>query len=356
MNSFKLFIASTGKDVGKTTLSMGLIDYLNSHHGPCGFMKPVGQEQLSYQGVSLDKDAVLIKELFGLEETQELSPVAIPNGFTKDYLDGKISLQDLKNHILEAQKTLSHYKSIVYEGTGHMGVGSIIDLNNAQVACLLNTPIIIVTKGGLGSSFDELMLNLAICQKHKLRIKGVVLNKVIPEKMDMISTYFKKALDKISVPFLGALPFDMLLAKPTFNDVQNVLEATFIQGEELGSKHIQTMSIVASNHQIPELKAYDLVIVSSTREGLIHGLLDHAKSEKIPLGFILTGDIPPSSWLKEEMQKSSHIVLQTAKSSTDVLLELSQFHAKIQLQDHEKIREAIKLVRKHLDFEKILSS
>lgn len=354
MSKIKLFIASTGKDVGKTTLSLGLIDYLNKYHGPCGFMKPVGQEQLSYHNVSLDKDAVLIKDLFKLKQTQSLSPVAIPHGFTKDYLDQKISLDDLKHLILNASHDLEEYNSVVYEGTGHLGVGSIIDLNNAQVAKLLDAPIILVTKGGLGSSFDELMLNLALCEKYGLEVKGVVLNKVIQEKKEMISAYFQKALSKINIPFLGALPFDMLLARPTFSDLKTELETELIHGDDLMFKHVNSMSIIASNHQIPDLKAYDLVIVTSSREGLLHGLLEHSKSEKIPLGLILTGDIAPSNWIIEDIKKSSNIAMMTSKTSSDVLVELSNFHAKIQSQDHEKIQEAIKLVHQHLDFSKLL--
>lgn len=349
MKPVKLFIASTGKDVGKTTLSLGLIDYLNTTCGPCGFMKPVGQDQLAYQGLSLDKDALLIKEYFKLKETQDLSPVAIPQGFTKDFLDEKISHKSLVDKILKANASLEHYPSCVIEGTGHLGVGSIIDLNNAQVAKLLNTPLILVTKGGLGSSFDELMLNLALCDKYKLQVKGIVLNKVHEEKKGMIDQYFQKALKSLDIPYLGSLPFDLLLAQPTFLDVKNFLKAKLIHGEELGSKHIQTMSIIASNHQIPDIKAYHLVIVSSSREGLIHALIEHARSEKIPLGFILTGSQEPSQWLLDDIRKGSCIAMLSEKASSDVLIELSDFHAKIQIEDRAKIHEAIGLVKKHLD-------
>lgn len=353
MTNTKIFIASTGKDVGKTTLSLGLIAYLKAKLGSCGFMKPVGQDQLLDHGISLDKDAIVIKYFFNLKESKALSPISIPKGFTKDYLDQKISRQELVEKILNAQKELIDYPALVIEGTGHLGVGSIIDLNNAEVAKLLNAPIILVTKGGLGSSFDELMLNLALCEKYQLKVLGVVLNKVSPEKHTMISNYFEKALNKIGIPLLGALPFDLLLAQATFNDISSVLGSNILNGPDLALKHISGMTIIASNNQVPDVKPYELVIVSSSREGLIHSLIYHAQEHKIPLGFVLTGESNPSDWIMKELEKTQHLVLTTLKKSQDVLLELSQFHAKIQSRDVAKIQEAISMVNKHIDFRKI---
>lgn len=353
MTNIKIFIASTGKDVGKTTISLGLIDYFKEKYGSCGFMKPVGQDQLIEQSISLDKDAVLVKKFFNLKESRALSPIAIPKGFTKDYLDKKISKDDLVEKILKAQTELSSYPCVILEGTGHLGVGSIIDLNNAQVSSLLDAPLILVTKGGLGSSFDELMLNLALCEKYNLKVLGVILNKVNNDKLEMITSYFEKALQRINIPLLGAIPYDFLLAQASFNDVAHVLESPILHGAELGLNPISTMTIIASNNQVPEVKPYELVIVSSSREGLIHALIYHAQINKIPLGFVLTGDTAPSEWILKELEKTPHLVLQSHKTSQDVLLALSQFHAKIQARDVNKIQEAIKMVKKHINFEKI---
>jgi len=42
------------------------------------------------------------------------------------------------------------------EGTGHVGVGSIVDMSNAQTAALIGADVVLVANGGLGSAFDEL--------------------------------------------------------------------------------------------------------------------------------------------------------------------------------------------------------
>ena len=59
------FIASTGQNVGKTTLSLGLFSGLRKRGICVGYMKPIGQELgKTAVGTFVDKDAVLFKEYF----------------------------------------------------------------------------------------------------------------------------------------------------------------------------------------------------------------------------------------------------------------------------------------------------
>lgn len=46
--------------------------------------------------------------------------------------------------------------------------------------------VVCVALGGLGSSFDQLAMNRELLVKHNVRMRGVILNKVNPAKMDMI--------------------------------------------------------------------------------------------------------------------------------------------------------------------------
>src|SRR6185436_4934291 len=82
--------------------------------------------------------------------------------------------------------------AIIIEGTGHAGVGSVIDFSNADVASLLGAKVIIVSEGGIGKSIDEIMLNKALFDLKHVEVCGVIVNKVILEKYDKI----KKTVDQ----------------------------------------------------------------------------------------------------------------------------------------------------------------
>ncbi len=94
------------------------------------------------------------------------------------------------------------------EGTGHVGVGSIVNLSNASVASLLNLDMILIAKGGLGSAFDELALNKSLCDQYGVKIRGVILNRVREEKREMIVHYITKALNRWIIPLIGSIPFN----------------------------------------------------------------------------------------------------------------------------------------------------
>ena len=97
----RIFIAATRQNDGKTVISLGLFKVLKEHFRNVGFMKPVGQKYIFVDKLKVDKDAVLIKKVFGLEDNLEyMNPVAVAEGFTRKYLEspekGKY-IQKIKN-------------------------------------------------------------------------------------------------------------------------------------------------------------------------------------------------------------------------------------------------------------------
>ena len=107
-----------------------------------GFIKPVGQVCLTVkdddgQDVEVDKDVVVVRSHFQLNHCsfRHMSPVRIPPGYTRDYIDGIISRESQKEDVLEAFHHIDNASDVVLcEGTGHCGVGSIVGASNARVA------------------------------------------------------------------------------------------------------------------------------------------------------------------------------------------------------------------------------
>lgn len=80
-----------------------------------------------------------------------MSPVIIPRGYTKKYIEGKISYEEQLAEITEAFGEVSRASDVVLiEGTGHCAVGSIVNVNNAKVASLLGASMLLIANGGLG--------------------------------------------------------------------------------------------------------------------------------------------------------------------------------------------------------------
>jgi dethiobiotin synthetase len=129
-----VYVAATRQHVGKTTTSLALMSGLRQRFPKVGFLKPVGQQSVQVTdeqtGATLmvDKDAALVKHYFQLDHLSyaHTSPVLIPPGYTRDYLDGVITSAEQMARVQEAFSFMEKTCDIVLcEGTGHVAVGSI---------------------------------------------------------------------------------------------------------------------------------------------------------------------------------------------------------------------------------------
>lgn len=193
----RVYVAATRQNDGKTITALGLLSAMREHFKSVGYIKPVGQQVALIDGYNVDKDATLMVDVFHIEhQPRDLSPIAIPRGFTEDYIL-RGDPNKLRRNIQQAYLRASHnHDFMVIEGTGHAGVGSVLDLSNADVAQLLDAPVVLVTGGGIGRPIDEIMLNKALFDSHKVNVIGVVINKVIKEKYKKIKEIVSSGLKK----------------------------------------------------------------------------------------------------------------------------------------------------------------
>jgi dethiobiotin synthetase len=202
----RIFIAATRQDDGKTTTSLGLTAVLRKRFQRVGYIKPIGQRYVDVDGLKIDEDSVLINDTYhpGLP-LDAMSPIAVDAHFTRDYLDSADPAK-LEAKVEEAfNRAAWEQDFVVIEGSGHAGVGSVFDMSNARAASLLHSKAIIVSQGGVGKPIDEISLNLALFEKHQVEVVGVILNKVIADKIPELWPYAEKGLNRMGLPLLEAV-------------------------------------------------------------------------------------------------------------------------------------------------------
>ena len=245
-----IFVAATGQHVGKTTSCLGVLTGLRRHfpNGKINYMKPVGQKYVTVDGVKVDKDVVLFKKWFDIAATpSQMSPVVIPAGYTRDYISGLNDRQSQIDDIVRAHEAVSEgCDMMVIEGTGHSGVGSVIEVNNAQVAKELGAKVVLIGPGGLGSSFDELELNRMMFQNYGVEVAGVILNKCTPSKIPMLRDYFSRLVEARwpGIPLLGLVPDNSFLTTSTLADLRKHLDADLLAGEECEDIHYDNRAVM----------------------------------------------------------------------------------------------------------------
>src|ERR1700733_707389 len=214
----RVFIAATRQNDGKTTASLGLIAALQKTFPRVGYIKPVGQRFVEIEDEKIDEDTVLMDAVYRLNTPLvDMSPIAVEPDFTRKYLQAANN-ETLVKKIQKAFDRVAWEKDFVLcEGSGHAGVGSVFDLSNAQVAKTLGAKAIIVTQGGIGKPIDEVALNQALFEKEGVEIIGVILNKVVGEKVDFITDFARRGLKRKGLELLGVIPHQDVLSSPTID-------------------------------------------------------------------------------------------------------------------------------------------
>ena len=359
----KIFIAATMQNDGKTTVSLGLIAALKKRFNRIGFIKPIGQRYLVEQGYKVDEDSVLIEEVFGIKcNIKDMSPIAIERGFTERFIE-KGAAENYAGQIIAAYEHIATENDLVIiEGTGHAGVGSVLNLSNAAVAKLLGADVLLISSGGVGKPIDEIMLNKALFDKEGVNIAGVVVNKVLPEKYERIAKLVRKGLEQKGLNVFGVLPYQKILDIPTMREILEELKIhTLHEGDGLDMP-VENVLIGAMNVRdaLQFVINNSLMIIPGDRDDMIEAVCKvhsgRIKKDCRISGVIISGGLMPSRGSFSVLKKSRIPVLITKEDTYKIASRINSMVVKLKPQDSEKIKIIVDMVEKSLDIDKVLAS
>lgn len=396
-----IFVAATRQHVGKTTVSLALMSGLQKRFGgKVGFIKPVGQQHVSLSDenghtIRVDKDVQVLKEYFRLDHVNysDMSPVIIPKGYTARYIDGDVSSAGQVRSIKDAFQNINSTSELVLvEGTGHVGVGSIVELSNAHAAALVGADVVLVANGGLGSAFDELEMNRQMFANEGVAVRGVVLNKVLPDKVDMVREKMTRLLkERWGVPLLGVVPDLPFLGQASLQSLVQALDAKLVAGEKCRSLHYGTDDafLVTTGLRRFLRRAFEqradwrrpLFVTHATRDDLLLGFLAHHQNKMMEQDGCVSGptdwagamilsigaskafpdldegfpdDREPLEYLLNMAKTTDAPVLITELGTVDALERVRSFTAKHTISDQVRVRAAIEHYEPQIDFDVLL--
>jgi BioD-like phosphotransacetylase family protein len=357
----RVFIAATRQNDGKTTASLGLIAALQRHFPRVGYIKPVGQRFVEIEEQKIDEDTVLMDSVYQLNcPLVDMSPIAVEPDFTRKYLQSSNN-EALVKKIQKAFDRVAWEKDFVLcEGSGHAGVGSVFDLSNAQVAKILGAKVIIVTQGGIGRPIDEVSLNQALFEKEGVEIIGVIINKVLGEKLDYVTEFARRGLKRKGLDLLGVLPHQRILSSPTVELVREELNAEVLN--DSGDLRILIDDVVVGAMSAQNAANYFrrgmLLITPGDREDIILAVKKSlaAPNKETIAGIVLTGNLRPDNGLLKAIQAMPIPVLLAEQDSYEVAAKVHDLTVKTRPTDAGKISLIRDLIAKNVNLPKILES
>jgi len=234
---------------------------------------------------------------------------------------------------------------IIYEGTGHPGVGSIVGISNARAAQMLDAHVVIVLEGGIGKTIDMLNLCLTFFKSHHVPVIGVILNKVHVEKIEKVRKYVQKYLDEIGLPLLGVIPYDKSLAFPvmrTIAKIEDLVAGSLLDQQDWTKERALLLVTPATRFKESVEK-----IIKNT-EGL--------ELKRAPLaGMVICGQGDLDDKSMDFIRKYKIPLVQTNLDTFGSVIRISNIEVKINRSTPWKVKRAIELIRENVNMDAMLS-
>ncbi len=357
----RLFIAATRQNEGKTTVALGLASALQRVHPRIGYIKPVGQRFVRIDQQKIDEDIILMDRVYTLRcPLVDMSPIAVEPDFTRRYLQ-QADNGLLVSKIEEAFDRVAWEKDfVICEGSGHAGVGSVFDLSNARVAKLLGARVIIVSQGGIGKPIDEVCVNQALFEKEGVEVVGVILNKVLPDKLALIEEFARKGLRRKGLELLGVLPHRQILSSPTLELIREELEVEPLNESTQYENLVDEVVVGAMSvtQALQYFKRGVLIITPGDREDIILAAATtlFGQGSTGLAGILLTGNQRPSPSVMHVVKAFPFPVLLAREESYRVASRVHDLTVKTRPADTQKIALIRDLIAEHVDVNRILKS
>ena len=357
----RVFIAATRQNDGKTTTSLGLLSALQLRYPRIGYIKPVGQRFVEIEEHKIDEDTVLMDRVYKLNcPLVDMSPIAVEPDFTRKYLQSS-NRDALVKKIEKAFDRVAWEKDFVLcEGSGHAGVGAVFDLSNAQVAKILKAKVVIVSRGGIGKPIDEVALNQALFEKEGVEIIGVILNKVLPEKVEYVTEFARRGLKRKGLELLGVVPHLGILSSPSLELIRDELKADMLNASPQLNNLVDDVVVGAMgvNNAMRFFRQGVLLITPGDREDIILAAAAGASNAGAPrlAGIVLTGNLRPADGVLKVIRGLKFPVLLATEDSYEVASKVHDLTVKTRPDDTEKISIIRDLIASHVDVNKILKA
>jgi BioD-like phosphotransacetylase family protein len=197
-------------------------------------------------------------------------------------------------------------------------------------------------------------------EKEGVEIIGVIVNKVLEEKIPEITQFVRRGLKRKGLELLGVLPHEKLLSNPTVELIRDELRAELLNPPMPLNALVNDVVVGAMGAQnaVQFFKPGVLLITPGDREDIVLAAcatIDGQAQEKMA-GIVLTGGLRPSSSVLKVIQNMPIPVLLAQADSYKVASKVHNLTVKTRPNDAEKIALIRDLVARHVNVKKIIAS
>jgi BioD-like phosphotransacetylase family protein len=222
-----------------------------------------------------------------------------------------------------------------------------------------------------------LELNRVLCEQNNVRIAGVIINKVIPEKYEQTKHYMQKAMMQTwGIPLLGCIPDRPYLGCPALADLEQLFKTELMSGTKAENRYrhytmkdinLVTTSLKRFLENIRSNKpTRTLYICHVTRDDLILGFLGEYQRRKsrpseppFEAALLVCGrkgayelSAEVEAMIKDEEDGPS--IMMAEGTTHEAMRKIHEYTPKLNIDDTSRVGVAVDHYEKYIDFDELL--
>lgn len=348
-----LFLGSTGDHAGLTLFTWALSRRLLEKGLRVSFLKPFATHPVESGGGWTDRDALFFKEALGLQ-----APLDTICPFV---LTGTSLMEESPDRIIDQIATtvkrissevdlllIMGFKDVFFDDVSH-------PVSDTSMVNALGADLLLLTRYREASTAIYSILSISSLLRE--RVKGIVLNRVPPEKMELIRSQFIPFLIQKGVPISACLPEDPILACRSLREVLEVVEGELLLGEERLELPVAGMTVGSldlNGGLVVFKRVYNKVVLVGPRP-CETGVVEASGTRSV-VGILLTSHRMPPPVIMESARRAG-IALALVKEDTFATLDQLQRSApSLSPADQGKLRRFTELLDQEEAFDRLIAS
>lgn len=343
-----ILIGSTEPYTGKSAIALGIAHLLKAKGLNIFYGKPLGID-FTEGDSPLDADLQFVAQTLQLSNRQLGLPIVKLDETTIHHrLMGKDQTnyaQSLRNYLQQSQGDL-----ILLEGPRTLQEGLLFDLSVPQMAQQLDADVILVVRLHSHLALDDLLLAKQLLGD---RLRGVVVNDVPPEELDMTTSQMQPFLEAKGIPVFGILPRNPILRSVTVKELVKQLKAQVLCGSERLDLMVESLSVGAMNVS-SAMKYFDRSRNMAVVTGGDRTDIQLAALEKSTHCLILTGQLPPAPMVLSRAEDLEVPVLSVDLDTLATVEIIDRAFGQVRLHEPIKVQCVNQLMTEHFQLDRFI--
>jgi uncharacterized protein len=338
-----IYISSTGDHAGQSLIAWTIARRLHERGIIPGFFKPFGTGRIWIDDVWTDPDAFLFKKLLNIKEPLEMiCPYADSESAEKEHKPKDV----LSDIVRSAELFRSERDVLLIMGSKHIFFDETLNaLPDISVMSEVNANLILVHR------YQKLSATLySILSVHSLlreKVKGIIINRVPPDKIDEVKRQIIPALHDKGILNILFIPEDPALSFRRVGEVCNTLNGKLVLGEDLLGNPVERMSVGATNLH------GDLSIFKRVYNKIV--LLGPCNECGVS-GIIMTGNREPGEQLLDAVKNANVPLIIIKEDSLDALERLESTMPSLSPDDEDKVIRFTEMMNQDGSLDKLVDS